>query len=441
MNVISVINLIVIAIFAMSVARFYNRHTEYFFAMLIIVVYWTQLLVSSAYIETGVYLKDIGKTSYATGVTIRLFLMIEFMLCLISYWAGKHPKIVIENPKEGRYTYNTFKRVECVLFLLYAYRLLDVIVSGNVLTNSNVNRFNYFSEFSKLPFAQIIDYFSYPCLWMLGYILLLGEKKRQKAFPIAIFLMNLLSVFLCGVEFGGFLQCTLYFLGPLLLSMAKRRKLIKLRYVAVAAILLVVMLIPKYNHFSEAIENGHADTSYGLTTAYDFLMYRMLAQEADLTWEIDRQVWIDGDIDPERAFDVAKEVIGIPTAVNSTQYLMNRGCSSSALTIYSYSTATVTGGYPILWVAIFGYFFAIPFLIVDSYLLFLVIRCICEGMEKQRLFLILAGGYLVCQCYTIVISANFSAIGNTIPHIFIVLLLILYKRIGMLRIGNHTFWI
>ena len=85
MNVISVINLIVIAIFAMSVARFYNRHTEYFFAMLIIVVYWTQLLVSSAYIETGVYLKDIGKTSYATGVTIRLFLMIEFMLCLISY--------------------------------------------------------------------------------------------------------------------------------------------------------------------------------------------------------------------------------------------------------------------------------------------------------------------------------------------------------------------
>lgn len=392
--------------------------------MLIIVVYWTQLLVSSAYIETGVYLKDIGKTSYATGVTIRLFLMIEFMLCLISYWAGKHPKIVIENPKEGRFTYNTFKRVECVLFLLYAYRLLDVIVSGNVLTNSNVNRFNYFS---------------YPCLWMLGYILLLGEKKRQKAFPVVIFFMNLLSVFLRGVEFGGFLQCTLYFLGPFLLSMAKRRKLIKLRYVVAAAILLVVMLVPKYNHFSEAIEKGNADTSYGLTTAYDFLMYRMLAQEADLTWEIDRQVWIDGDIDPERVFDVVKEVIGIPTEENSTQYLMDRGCSPSALTIYSRSTAVVTGGYPILWVAIFGYIFSIPFLIIDSYLLFLVIRCICEGMETQRLFLILAGGYLLCQCYTVVNSGNFSTIGNTISHIYIILLLILYKKIGKVRIGNHTF--
>ena len=295
--------------------------------------------------------------------------------------------------------------------------------------------------YAKLPFAQVVDYFSYPCLWVLGYILLLGENKRQKAFPVIIYLMNLLSVFLRGVEFGGFLQCTLYFLAPLLLSMAKRRKLIKLRYVAVAAILLVMMLVPKYNHFSEAIAKGYADTSYGLTTAYDFLMYRMLAQEADLTWEIDRQVWMDGEIDPERVFDVAKEVIGIPTEENSTQYLMNRGCSSSALTIYSYSTAAVTGGYPILWVAILGYIFAIPFLIVDSYLLFLVIRCVCEGMEKQRLFLILAGGYLLCQCYTIVISANFSAIGNTIPHIFIVLLLILYKRIGMIRIGNHTFWI
>ena len=414
MNVINIINLIILSIFAVSIARFYNKHTEYFFAMLIIIVYWIQLLVSSAYIETGVYLKDIGKTSYATGVTIRLFLMIELMLCMISFWAGKHPKIVIENPKEGKHTYNTFKHVERILFVLYAYRLLDVIVSGNILTNSNVNRFNYFSEFSKLPFAQVVDYFSYPCLWVLGYILLLGEKKRQKIVPIVIYLIDLLSVFLRGVEFGGFLQCTLYFLGPLLLSMAKRRKLIKLRYVAVATILLVMMLVPKYNHFSEAIAKGNADTSYGLTTAYDFLMYRMLAQEADLTWEIDRQVWVDGDINPEQVFDVVKEIIGIPTAV-------------------------VTGGYPILWVAIFGYIFAIPFLIIDSYLLFLVIRCICEGMEKQRLFLILAGGYLLCQCYTVVISANFSTIGNTIPHIFIILLLILYKKIGKVRIGNHTF--
>ena len=250
---------------------------------------------------------------------------------------------------------------------------------------------------------RVVDYFSYPCLWLLGYILLLGEKKRQKIVPIVIYLIDLLSVFLRGVEFGGFLQCTLYFLGPLLLSMAKRRKLIKLRYVAVATILLVMMLVPKYNHFSEAIAKGNADTSYGLTTAYDFLMYRMLAQEADLTWEIDRQVWVDGDINPEQVFDVVKEIIGIPTEENSTQYLMDRGCSSSALTIYSRGTAVVTGGYPILWVAIFGYIFAIPFLIIDSYLLFLVIRCICEGMEKQRLFLILAGGYLLCQCYTVVI--------------------------------------
>lgn len=62
-------------------------------------------------------------------------------------------------------------------------------------------------------------------------------------------------------------------------------------------------------------------------------MYRMLAQEADLTWEIDRQVWVDGDINPEQVFDVVKEIIGIPTEENSTQYLMDRGCSSSALTI------------------------------------------------------------------------------------------------------------
>ena len=113
-----------------------------------------------------------------------------------------NPKIVIENPKEGRFTYNTFKRVEFVLFLLYAYRLLDVIVSGNVLTNSNVNRFNYFSEFSKLPFAQIIDYFSYPYtvgLWFLPllfiteilvYLIAVQNKKTQIVIMILIALIG-----------------------------------------------------------------------------------------------------------------------------------------------------------------------------------------------------------------------------------------------------------
>ena len=61
MNVINIINLIILSIFAVSIARFYNKHTEYFFAMLIIIVYWIQLLVSSAYIETGVYLKILEK--------------------------------------------------------------------------------------------------------------------------------------------------------------------------------------------------------------------------------------------------------------------------------------------------------------------------------------------------------------------------------------------
>lgn len=150
--------------------------------MLIIIVYWIQLLVSSAYIETGVYLKDIGKTSYATGVTIRLFLMIELMLCMISFWAGKHPKIVIENPKEGKHTYNTFKHVERILFVLYAYRLLDVIVSGNILTNSNVNRFNYFRNFQNFHLHKswiIFLIHVYGC-WVIYYYWV--RKKDKKLF-------------------------------------------------------------------------------------------------------------------------------------------------------------------------------------------------------------------------------------------------------------------
>lgn len=439
MTIINILNFIVILLFVMTVIHFYNKHTEYFFAMLIIIIYWAQLLVSSTYIETGVYLKDIGRTSYATGVTIRLFLMIELMLGVIMYFAGRHPRTEAVDVKNGKYTYKNFKKILWLLLLMYGYRLVDVLISGNVITNSSITRFNYFSDYSTLPMAQVLDYFSYPCLWILGYILLLGETKKQKAFPISIFAVDLLTVFLRGVQFGGFLQSTLYFFGPLLINLARKRNLIKLRYAVAAVMLIVVMLIPKYNHFVKSIDAGYADTSYGLNTAYDFLMYRMFAQEADLTWEIDRQIWEMGRIEPDRFFEIIKEVVGAPVEDNSTQYLMNRGCSSNALRIYSYGAATVTGGYPILWAATFGYFFMIPFLMIDAYMIFLIVRCICEGMAKQRMFLLLAGGYLLCQTYTVVISANFSAFGNTIPHIFILLLLLFYKRGGKLTINNHTF--
>lgn len=438
MTIINLINIFVLVLYAVTIAQFYNKRTEYFFALLIIIVYWTQLLVSSAYIETGVYLKDIGRKSYATGVTIRLFLMIELMLGLISYWAGKHPIQIATAPKEGIFQYRDFKGILWILFLMYAYRLTDILISGNILTNSGVTRFNYFSKFSKLPLANVVDYFSYPCLWILGYVMLLGEKKRQKLFPILIAVTNYLSLFLRGIEFGGYLQSTAYFLGPLLLSMARRRKLIKIRYVVIAAAALVVMLIPKYRHFSEAIMNGTADTSYGLKTAYDFVLYRALAQEADLTWEIDRQVWFDWNVDPGRFLETLKGILGLPVRTTDTQYLMNRACSSAALSVYSRGTAVVTGGYPVFWMALFGYAIGPFFLIIDAYFLFLVAKCICKGMEQQRLVLLVTGGYLLCQCYTIVLCANFSTIGNLIPQLLIIFLLFFYNRKLKISFGRYS---
>lgn len=436
MTIINFINIFVLVFYAVTIAQFYNKHTEYFFALLIILIYWTQLLVSSAYIETGVYLKDIGRTSYATGVTIRLFLMIELMLGVISYLAKRHPKQIPISPREGAYNFRDFKGILWLLFLMYTYRLIDILVSGNILTNSAVTRFNYFSKFSKLPLANVVDYFSFPCLWILGYIMLLGENKRQRLFPLFIVLMNYVSLFLRGIEFGGYLQCTAYFFGPLLLSMATRRKLVRIRYVVLASLALIVMLIPKYRHFSEAILNGTADTSYGLKTASDFLMYRMLAQEADLTWEIDRQVWFQSKVNPGRFLETLKGLLGFPVQISETQYLMNRACSSSALNIYSRGTATVTGGYPIFWMALFGYGFGFVFLIIDAYLLFLVAKCICDGMARQRMFLLMAGGYLLCQCYTIVICANVSTIGNLIPRLLIIFLLFFYNRKLKINLGK-----
>jgi len=428
--VITIINIVAIVLYAMTVIYIYNKHTEYFCAMLIILIYWAQLLVSSAYIETGVYLKDIGTTSYATGATFRLFLQIELMLGVITYWAKKMPRKI----ESDYYVTRNDRKWLHIIFAVYAYRLLDIIISGNVLTNSAVTRFNYFSDYSKLPLAQIIDYFSYPLLWVAGYFCVAEAAKKKKILPLTIFVLNLAALFLRGIQFGGYLQCVIYFLSPLLLKLAQKRKLLKFRYIALATCAIVIMLIPKYNHFAEVIKAGNADTSYGLSTAYDFLTYRALAQEADLTWAIDRQVVESRDVDPGHYFDEMASILGIETnKPTGAHYLMNRGCSKSALTIYSYGTAAVTGGYPVIWAAMFGYIGAIPFLIIDASLLSLLLRCICEGLQRRNFLKLLVSTYLLCQCYTIVISANFSAIGNIIPLIFILFLLLLGNKKIVLR--------
>lgn len=426
--IIDILNIVAIALYVGTVLHMYNKHTDYFISMLIILVYWAQLLVSSAYIETGVYLKDIGITSYATGVTVRLFIMIEIMIFTIMYFAGKWKKNVESTDEEIASVFNCAKW-NILLLLLYGYRLLDILISGNILTNSGVTRFNYFADYSKLPFAQVVDYFSYPMLWVAGYNLIHASNRKQRCISIGIMLMNLISLFLRGIQFGGYLQCAIYFLSPLLLTLAKKRKLLRFRYILLATVLLVVMMIPKYNHFSEALKENRADTSYGLTTAYEFLMYRMLAQEADLTWEIDRQVFEQGNIDPGHYLYELASILGIPVdAETGPHYLMKRGCSLSALAIYSRGAALVTGGYPMIYPAMFGYLLSVPFLLLDGFLIALLCRCICQSLKEKRLIRLIMATYILCQCYTIVISADLSSVGNIIPRIFIVGLILTVKR-------------
>lgn len=55
--IVNLLNLLVIVLYVATVLHMYNSHTDYFISMLIILVYWAQLLVSNAYIETGVYFK------------------------------------------------------------------------------------------------------------------------------------------------------------------------------------------------------------------------------------------------------------------------------------------------------------------------------------------------------------------------------------------------
>lgn len=426
---IHVLNVAVILIYVLTMFAMYRDFPNFFALLLLPFSFWIQLLVSSAYIETGIYLIDFLKTSYATGATFRLFCLMEFQLLIIMLMAKGYRKKELETPcRELKTEHFTFWHRICMGAALYL--LADILVSGNIFTNPTVTRFNFYQIYSRLPFAQIVSYFSTPFALMEGFFLVECPERKRKRQSVSYLALILINAYLRGIQFGGFLIPILFYCIPLCLRLIKKRRLFRVRYLVLATILLIVMLIPKYNYFSRT----KMYQSLGLSSAYEILAYRALGQGADITWELDREITEQSQIDPTQ---FGNEILGfIQGQGESTgaKYLMKRACPPIVFDRYSSGNAGITGGYPVLWAALFGYWGALIPIAVDSILFSFLLFKLWQALQEKQLFRLMMLSYLYCQCYSMIMASGIWYLGNLIPKIIIVLLILTdIFRIKVLR--------
>ena len=151
---INIINIGAILVFVLTYYNVYKKSSYIFGLLFLPFTFWMQLLISSAYIETGTYLIDFKQYSYATGSTIRLFLLLEIQMIIFLIESKRIEKkiVKIEQHKSSyRYLYNIC--FICIIFALYL--LIDIILFPPE------NRFTYYSRTRHFPLINIVSYFSY----------------------------------------------------------------------------------------------------------------------------------------------------------------------------------------------------------------------------------------------------------------------------------------
>ena len=411
---INIINIGAILVFVLTYYNVYKKSSYIFGLLFLPFTFWMQLLISSAYIETGTYLIDFKQYSYATGSTIRLFLLLEIQMIIFLIESKRIEKkiVKIEQHKSSyRYLYNIC--FICIIFALYL--LIDIILFPPE------NRFTYYSRTRHFPLINIVSYFSYTMTFIMGYIVSKYKNNKIKFLTLLYLILTIFCLYLKGVQFGGFSISIIMFFCPTIIELAKKKKIIKIRYIVATVFIILVLLIPKYNFYTKTTMYN----SIGINNAYEKLIYRAFSQGADLTWVIDKQIVNENKIDYKQFWIELSGFINGEENNTGAYYLMNRSCPSSVLEVYLSGTASITGGYPIIWAAIFGYWGSIIPIIVDGLLFTYLMYKIALAIKKERFFVLVMLIFIYNQCYSIIMSSGISYLGNLIPKLFLTILLIL----------------
>lgn len=422
--IVDILNVVVIVLYVCTFYWIYNHMADLFALLVLPFTFWIQLLISSAYIESGIYLIDFLEQSYATGVTIRLFLLLELQLIVIVAVFRKMKKRgKNETGKFEGFSKKQERLWNYICICAVTYLLINVLISGNVLTTGSVTRFNFYSEFSRLPYAQPISYFTYSLSFIEGNLFAFSNNRRQRKCSLLYLLIVFLQLFLIGIQFGGYFINAIMFAAPLMRKLARYRRLIKVKYIIIASVIVVIMLIPKYNYFSKTTMYE----STGITNAYELLIYRALGQGADLPWKLDCQVLEENMIDPSQVIEEFKSLWTGSSQNVGVDYLMYRACPSSVYNRYSIGGAAITGGYPMIWIAMFGYAFGIIPVITDAMIYGWFLFKMSKALRDRRLMRGFMFSFIYVQIYSIIGGNGIWVLGGFIPKVFIILLFITDK--------------
>ena len=427
----STLNMILIIITIMFVINMYNRMSLCFPILIPFILNCIINIISCAYVEEGIYLVDICKTSYMTGGTLRLWILTSIFLItlFILYYLDINK---LKNTVMQSVTLCSAKHWLWLISLYVFYLLLDIAVSGSVLTNPMITRFNYYSNYSSLPLISTLSSFRYAMGLINGLLFTATDsnKRRIKIHSIINVLLLIISWILVGNQFTGILYMMIYFMIPILIkSVHEKVKLFNVKRLIVAAMAVAIALIPKLSYFQNHGIYGLNSQKY--SSAISLLLYRMFGLQSALWWEIDRQIWEKMSIDFGQ---IGIELWSIFDARQQKNagifYLMKRVMPASEYNRYVDGNGTLAAGHPGIEIATLGYIGASLILIIEAILFWTIVKMLYKAIVDARMLDCVIITTLLYECTKIFTVGGIFWVGNLIPKLCI-LYLIVSRGLGL----------
>lgn len=263
-------------------------------------------IISTLYLETGVYIFEQNRFSYATGATIRLLFYVVIMLGafnIINLIFGRYLnslEIILKEDSQPNLATKSGS-LFCIFFsaLILSILYANVLISGNVplFSEGYISRFDYLQTTYLWKFISPLGSTSSTVPILLGFAIFKTSDFKIRSLINTLFFLYTLYIVLIGHKFGGIVYGGYYFLLPSLLRYVVRNGLIYSRkLIAWTMMLTAVSFSIVYYHYSKY------ELVYQFGGPFKFILYRIFALQAHTWWGIDNYIFIEGG-KPTFSFD------------------------------------------------------------------------------------------------------------------------------------------
>lgn len=411
MSVGTFLNLFFLVILILFLFWLFIRNKGLMFMLIPIVYVYCWSIISTVYLESGERLiSDLQmKSSFNFSAVKLIGYFMVFILAIYISFHSKRGIVSFRSEIQVNELYANEKQCRWIIliaFLIAFFWFLDVVISGNVISNPLLTRFNYWDSYSTIPIVKYLIYFINPISFVLGLIMAKRKERKYKIHCLILIISYFLLSYLIGNQFSALIGLLIYFFIPFLIihykDFTKKEKMRAL------IIFIIMFLIVGYIKII-------ALTDYGA------FVNRFLVLQGDLWFATDMHVTNHGN-----DFSVLARCFENLFSGGSYEmdYLMRLVMPIKNYTIFKNGNVSLYSGFPAFDIAIFGYFLTFFIVAIEGWIYGKFLKYINRKIRDRDLIVVLFSVYFLVQYNKTFNMCGYSNLFNGIPILSLIFIII-----------------